>query len=153
MRTRKSLPSLWKIPPQPKFQSRSSCPGWVPASSTPTFSPGVDLQYDTAGFNIKESIIVRAPQSSYTYHFRLSLNGLTPAEQEDGSILLKNAEGVSIYEIPAPNMVDATGAFSQDVTYTISGSFRRISSDCHCRQLTGSMHPIACYRLRLILHL
>ena len=48
----------------------------------PDILPGVDLQYDTIGLNIKESIIVNELQTSYTYRFRLSLSDLTPAAQD-----------------------------------------------------------------------
>lgn len=86
----------------------------------PDILPGVDIQYDTAGLNIKESIIVNQRQTSYTYCFRLSLADLTPAEQEDGSILLNNAAGEAIYQIPVPYMIDANYQMSYDVTYDLA---------------------------------
>ena len=86
----------------------------------PDILPGVDLQYDTIGLNIKESIIVNELQTSYTYRFRLSLSDLTPAAQEDGSILLNNANGEAIYKIPAPYMVDANCQVSYDVWYDLA---------------------------------
>lgn len=86
----------------------------------PDILPGVDLRYDTVGLNIKESIIVNQRQTSYTYCFRLSLADLTPAEQEDGSILLNNAAGDAIYQIPAPYMIDANHQVSYDVSYDLA---------------------------------
>ena len=85
----------------------------------PDVLPGVDLRYDTAGQNIKESIIVNERQANYTYRFLLSLAGLTPSLQEDGSILLCSADGEAFYTVPAPYMIDAAGEVSYHVTYTL----------------------------------
>ena len=53
--------------------------------------PGVDLQYELYSYDVKESIIVKEPLSGYTFAFRLGLLNLTPVLQEDGSILLLDA--------------------------------------------------------------
>ena len=64
--------------------------------------PGVDLQYELYSYDVKESIIVKEPLSSYTFAFRLGLLNLTPVLQEDGSILLLDAKENLCYCIPAP---------------------------------------------------
>ena len=87
--------------------------------------PNVDLKYETYSYNVKESIILNAPASEdggntpYVYNFLLNLDGLSPALQEDGSILLNNDQGETEYTIPAPYMVDSNGTFSFDVWYTL----------------------------------
>ena len=94
--------------------------------------PGVDLKYETFSYNVKESIILNAPAapndeeddaesaSRYVYTFLLTLDGLTPEPQEDGSILLQNDDGETEYTIPAPFMEDSTGCVSTDVAYTLT---------------------------------
>ena len=82
--------------------------------------PGVDLQYTAFSYNIKEQIIVKQPQSSYTYHFLLELDGLAYVLNADGSVSLNDATGKLAYSIPAPYMEDAAGVTSHDVSYTIT---------------------------------
>lgn len=88
--------------------------------------PGADLEYILTPTKIKENIIVKEAQEKYEYLFNLSLDGLIPVPQEDGSIyLMKEAEdedaaedieGPKIAEEPkplfileAPYMYDAAG--------------------------------------------
>ena len=81
--------------------------------------PGVDLRYTAFSYNLKEQIIVREKQDSYRYDFRLTLQGLTAALQEDGSVLLQDADGNAVYSIPAPYMEDANGVSSTNVFYSL----------------------------------
>ena len=81
--------------------------------------PGVDLRYETSGYNIKEEIIVRQPQNSYRYDFLLTMNGLTARLNDDGSVHLINEDGEEIYEIPAPYMYDGVGERSTAVAYAL----------------------------------
>ena len=53
-------------------------------------APEIDLSYTACGFDVKEAIVVKAPQAAYRYAFRLTLGGLTPA-LSDGAVLLSNA--------------------------------------------------------------
>lgn len=57
--------------------------------------------------------------SRYVYTFLLTLDGLTPTLQEDGSILLQNGDGETEYTIPAPYMMDAAGEYSDSVSYSL----------------------------------
>ena len=81
---------------------------------------GVDLQYDLFGYNVKESIIVKALRDNYSFDFVLQTDGLTPVLQDNGAIYLCNDENELIYEIPAPYMVDAEGSYSEAVYYTLA---------------------------------
>lgn len=81
--------------------------------------PNVDLLYTAFGNNIKEQIVVNAPQSGYRYDFLLDLNGLTAAKAEDGSISLTDTEGNQLYKIPAPYMEDNNGEISPEVSFTL----------------------------------
>lgn len=82
--------------------------------------PGVDLLYTAYSYNIKEQIVVREKQSSYTYHFLLDMDGLFAIMNEDGSVSLKDSTGIEIYEIPAPYMQDSAHTTSQDVEYVLT---------------------------------
>ena len=113
----------------PEVQAVSNSTGYDDAFYPDTFRssitysnvyPGVDLQYEAYGYDVKESIIVNTLQSSYSYSFVLDLTGLTPELQEDGSILLMDISEAAVYCIPAPYMYDAEGRYSEDVTYTLT---------------------------------
>ena len=79
---------------------------------------GADLQYESIGYDVKESIVVSAPQTSYTYCFTLSLTNLTAHLLENGSISIRGNEE-EMYYIPAPYMVDANEAYSDAAYYTL----------------------------------
>ena len=82
----------------------------------------MDLLYNVSGYHIKESIIVKAPQAQYRFSFRLNLEGLTPALEEDGSVTLSDSEGAIVYLIPAPYLFDAANHASDAAAYSLSGS-------------------------------
>ena len=79
-----------------------------------------DLQYIINGSNIKENVIVKARQNSYTYDFTMSLNNLTVSYGEAGELLLKNTANETVYIIPAPVMWDAAGETSDAVSMTLT---------------------------------
>ena len=83
--------------------------------------PGVDLRYDTFSYNVKESIILKQPMDldEYSYSFLLTLDGLEPELQEDGSILLFDDAYEIQYTIPAPYMWDSENVFSDSVFYEL----------------------------------
>ena len=83
--------------------------------------PGVDLRYDTFSYNVKESIILKQPMDldEYAYSFLLTLDGLEPELQEDGSILLLDDDYEVQYTIPTPYMWDAENVYSDAVIYEL----------------------------------
>ena len=80
---------------------------------------GVDLSYTLYSYNVKETIVLNQPRSSYSFPFTLNAEGLTPVLLEDGSIELRTADEEVIYLIPAPFMTDAAGAESDAVSYAL----------------------------------
>ena len=82
--------------------------------------PGIDLQYTTYGYNIKEQIIVNEPQESYRFDFLLESDELTAVLNENGSVSFLNAEQEEVYQIPIPCMEDATGLGSFDVHFVLN---------------------------------
>ena len=85
----------------------------------PTSFQGATLRYENYANTVKESIVISAPQAEYTYSFQMETDGLTPALQADGSILLSTEDGNVIYSIPAPYMIDADNSISFDADYTL----------------------------------
>ncbi|MCL2106298.1 MAG: DNRLRE domain-containing protein [Oscillospiraceae bacterium] len=83
----------------------------------PDIFPGADLEYILTPSKIKENIVIKQPQAEYIYHFDLSLGGLIPVPQEDGSIYLfksiKDAEPLFILE--SPYMYDAADEISAEL--------------------------------------
>ena len=82
--------------------------------------PGVDLLYTAYGYNVKEQIIVNEKQSAYRYDFLLQTEGLTAVLNSDSTITMADSTGRVIYTIPAPYMMDNTGAISDAVSYTLT---------------------------------
>ena len=81
---------------------------------------GIDLKYVLQANDIKEYIVVEAPQSAYVYRFGLLLEGLEAELTEQGDIILRDSEtDEEPYTIPAPFMVDANGVVSTDVCYEL----------------------------------
>ena len=76
--------------------------------------------YQNYGFNIKESILVKSKQDSYRYSFLMNFDGLTPIMETTGGVSLQNSAGETVYEIPAPYMVDGKQTVSHDAEYELS---------------------------------
>ena len=94
---------------------------------------GVDLSYQVSGADVKESIVITAPQEQYDYVFRLTTNGLDAKLSDGGAIELVDSEGKAVFQIPAPFMEDADGATSDAVKYLLekdeTGYLLRVSAD------------------------
>ncbi|MFG1605155.1 DNRLRE domain-containing protein [Actinoplanes sp. NPDC049265] len=94
-----------------------------------------DVAYDVTSSALKEKIVLdRAPSGPATYTFRLSLDGVTAAQQADGSVAFRaaDADGRPLFYLPKPFMYDSAAApgtatgtgFSGKVTQTLSGTGR-----------------------------
>ena len=117
---------------QEPFSLRSDDP-FVPEKLSssllyPDVYDGVDLAYTLYGETIKETILLNKAQASYLFSFVLQTGDLTAEMQEDGSVLLLDEAGSPVYAIPAPYMLDAEGAYSDAVRYSLEeldrGSYR-----------------------------
>ena len=82
---------------------------------------GTDLEYIVFSSNVKENIIVKKKLPSYLYTFTISLNNLTAAVCGDGSVRIYDpTDDETVYVIPRGYMVDADGARSDAVSYSVS---------------------------------
>ncbi|MBO5312838.1 MAG: RHS repeat protein, partial [Clostridia bacterium] len=105
-----------------KFEDISALNNLVSKAIYADIYNGIDIEYVLAGNNIKENIIVKEKQDSYTFSFELKLNKLS-AELVNGAIILSDYDtGEKVYEIPAPYMFDANNEYSESVEYTLTQS-------------------------------
>ncbi len=82
--------------------------------------PNTDIEYVINTGAVKENIIVKSRASSYSYVFRLELDGLT-AEAYNNTVFLNDPlTQETIYVIPMPYMYDANGELSYNVTYELA---------------------------------
>ncbi len=103
-----------------KFESISVLNNLVSKATYKDIYDGIDIEYILVGNNIKENIIVKEKQDTYTFSFELKLNKLS-AELVDGAIILSDCDsGEQVYEIPAPYMLDASNEYSESVEYTLT---------------------------------
>ena len=84
--------------------------------------PSTNLEYAVTSSSVKESIVVREPQSEYKYYFDMDLDGLTPVENNDGPISLTESGDTAseIFWIEAPYMYDANSDESFAVTMSLT---------------------------------
>ena len=102
-----------------KFEDLSRLNSLVSMATYANIYDGIDLEYILAGNNVKENIIVKEKQDSYTFVFELKLNKLS-AMLENGAIILTDADtGEQKYKIPTPYMYDANGVYSNGVEYSL----------------------------------
>ncbi|MBB5872535.1 RHS repeat-associated protein [Allocatelliglobosispora scoriae] len=100
----------------------------------PEIRPGVDLLLEVTGEEIKESLILKSAAAGSVFDFPLHLKGLTVAQESDGTIIAKDADGKIHARVPSGFMFDSlfdrnTGDFtrSDDVRYeliTVEGEQR-----------------------------
>lgn len=84
-----------------------------------------DLEYVVGPESLKENIILnKAPKSETAYTYRIQANGLLAVKQGDGGVSFDDAQGQTVFYIPAPYMTDAQGAYSKE----IATSFREVES-------------------------
>ena len=102
-----------------KFEEMSVLNNLVSKAIYADIYDGIDIEYILVGNNIKENIIVKEKQDSYTFSFELKLNKLS-AELVDRAIILSDYDsGKQVYEIPVPYMFDANNMYSDNVEYSL----------------------------------
>lgn len=80
---------------------------------------GADIEYVVRGNDVKENIVIKEKQDSYSYKFEIKTKKLTASLEEDGSVSLKNNSGETVLVIPSPFMYDANGDPSQEVSFDL----------------------------------
>ena len=102
-----------------KFEDMSVLNNLVSKAIYADIYDGIDIEYILVGNNIKENIVVKEKQDSYTFSFELELNKLS-AELVNGAIIIFDYDsGEQVYEIPVPYMYDANNVYSNNVEYSL----------------------------------
>lgn len=74
-----------------------------------------DIEYVSNNLGLKENIILKSSDHPEQFSFKVHLRGFDYELSEDGSIVLKDKNGVTKAEIPSGYMEDANGVFSDQV--------------------------------------
>lgn len=109
--------------------------------------PNTDLEYIVDIDMVKENIIVKAAQESYSYTFALDLTGLSAQLEDEGSVsLIDTATQERKYMIPAPYMYDAQGNASFDAAYTLTQDgntcYLTVTADADWINAQGHQFPV-----------
>lgn len=81
---------------------------------------GVDFEYSVDSCGLKENIIINRRLSDYVFTFTLATKGLRLTLGAGGEITAYNEDDEAKFVIPAPNMTDADGVYSEDVYYRLA---------------------------------
>lgn len=85
--------------------------------------PDIDFQYLVESQELKESVIVKSlPTTPLTYTYSVTADKLDPVLEKDNSINFYprgKTDGVPVFVMPAPVMVDANGEVNYDVLITL----------------------------------
>lgn len=92
-------------------------------------SAGVSLRYSVSQHRIKEDIIIADKSAVTDFVTTLDIGALTAAPQDDGSVLLTDGNGDTVYTVGVPYLYDAEYNVSYGVEVTVSqtGSVCRIT--------------------------
>ena len=80
----------------------------------------VDFEYSVHSWGVKENIVLHAPLEDYGFRYTITAPGLHLSLTETGEIMAHTEEDNAIFIIPAPNMSDADGCYSEDVYYSLA---------------------------------
>lgn len=81
-----------------------------------------DVEYIVSPLGIKENIIIKSAQESYSYTYHIAANGLTLVLNEDKSVTAFDAQDKPVYTVETPYMFDSNGNESYDVAVTLTAS-------------------------------
>ncbi|WP_329576548.1 LamG domain-containing protein [Kitasatospora sp. NBC_01250] len=121
--------------------------------SYPEILPGTDLTLTTTPTGLKESIVLRSAQAGNSWTFPLTLDGLTPHQQADGSIALTDAGGKTVEQIPQayawdskvdPRSGDAasTNAVRYQLVSTAGGPALQVTLDANWLHSPDRQFPV-----------
>ncbi|MBQ4325046.1 MAG: hypothetical protein IJC29_04545, partial [Clostridia bacterium] len=80
----------------------------------------LDMEYSVLGGGVKENLTILAPAATYAWGFRMQAQGLTPTLSPDAKeIVWQNEQGETALTVPPAFMLDAKGAFCDNVVYAL----------------------------------
>lgn len=78
----------------------------------------IDIEYDVTGNMLKETIVLNN-KSKQSYAFEILTSAASAVKNDDNSIGFFSCEGVKIYTIAIPYMVDAANEYSSNIVTTL----------------------------------
>ena len=108
---------------------------------------GVDFEYSVNTMGVKEDIIVNHPLDDYVFSYTIQAPDLSLTLEETGEIVASSEADGDIFVIPAPNMTDAAGVYSEEVCYTLEeeggGIYTLcIAADAEWMNESGRAYPV-----------
>ena len=108
---------------------------------------GVDLKYSVNTMGVKEDIIVNRSLEDYVFSYTIQAPDLSLTLAETGEIVASSEADGDIFVIPAPNMLDAAGVYSEEVCYTLEEESRGvyilyIAADAEWMNEPGRVYPV-----------
>ena len=95
----------------------------------PGILPLVDASYRLIGHTLKEDLILKDVEAlrtitdpetgSMSLSFKLSLMGYEAVQKDEKTVIIVDPEGSTVYELSAPLMTDASGAFSEELSLVL----------------------------------
>ena len=82
----------------------------------------VDFEYTVNSLGVKEDIIINEPIEDYRFSYTINAPDMYLELSESGEIVAYAEDGNAVFAIPAPNMTDADGVYSEDVYYTLANN-------------------------------
>ncbi len=88
-----------------------------------TFGSGISAEYALDGYSLKENVVFEYPVNYTAIETRYAMDGLWVDVNDDGSLILYNAENEAVYTVTTPYMYDAAGSEcpSVDVQVALEG--------------------------------
>lgn len=84
--------------------------------------PSVDLRYTVMPSSLKEDIVLKEDPGAVSFRFTVNHSGLTVSQNEDGSLVFTNQDGISSFTMPFAYMVDANGNRTNAVAMTMEST-------------------------------
>lgn len=98
----------------------------------PNVFKSTNLEYIIGSLGVKENIILNSKRAPSQFEAVYNANGLLPVQINDKTIELRTEEGEVIYTVSAPYMTDASGAYSDGISLSLTnvknGSFTVVTS-------------------------
>lgn len=82
---------------------------------------GTDFSYEVTPTGVRERIEIESLRDSYEFTFTLHTAGLETFVRGD-AVDFCDGDGTTVFRLAAPRMTDAAGAYSEAVTYGLSGA-------------------------------
>lgn len=106
---------------------------------------GVDISYTVKAGLLKEDIILKNTAAPNKFSFKMNTIGLIP-QQAGGTVVFKNLDEKTVFELAPMYMEDSNGKYSEDVAYSIEqdadGYLLTVTADLDFLQDSSTVYPV-----------